>query len=104
MTQPGWPIGGCAPWRSASAGAAAYTRGDGRPPPRPRMERAHVREQNGPAGAPRRLAAAATGPGMDDPARWIDLEVARRRAIAADRNLAHDRGVHRPPRATLHRH
>jgi fumarylacetoacetate (FAA) hydrolase len=59
---------------------------------------AHVREQHAPAGAPWRLAAA-----LDD-ASWIDLEVARRRAIAADRNLAHDRVLHRQAISTLDDH
>ena len=30
--------------------------------------------------------------------RWVDLEIARRRAIAADPNLAHDSVLHRQPR------
>ena len=38
------------------------------------------------------------------PRRWIDLEVARRRAVAADRNLAHDRVLHRQPLTTLDDH
>jgi hypothetical protein len=61
---------------------------------------AHARERHGPAGSPWRLVAAlggATG-------RWIDLEVARRRAVTADPNLAHDSALHRQPVATLDDH
>ena len=65
------------------------------------MRLAHVRERTGPAGAPWRLAAALGAPGED---RWIDLESARRRAVAADRNLAHDRALHRQPITTLDAH
>ena len=36
-----------------------------------------------------------------DPARWLDLEIARRRAVAARPNLAHDSALHRQPVATL---
>jgi fumarylacetoacetate (FAA) hydrolase len=61
---------------------------------------AHVRERHGPAGSRWRLAAALD----DDPARWIDLEVARRRAVAADPNLAHDSALHRQPTTTLDEH
>ena len=62
------------------------------------MRIAHVRERFGPAGAPWRLAAATDGE------RWIDLEIARRRAVAADPNLAHDRVLHRVPVTTLDDH
>ena len=62
------------------------------------MKLAHVREWNGPAGAPWRLAAA-----LGESA-WLDLEVARRRAAAADRNLAHDRVLYRQPVTTLDDH
>lgn len=64
------------------------------------MRLAHVRERNAPAGAPWRLAAAL------DPAAatWLDLEVARRRAIAANQNLAHDSVLHRQPVTTLDDH
>jgi fumarylacetoacetate (FAA) hydrolase len=66
---------------------------------------AHVRERQAPAGSPWRLAAALPADAPDDaPARWIDLEVARRRAVAADRNLAHDRVLHRQPITTLDEH
>jgi fumarylacetoacetate (FAA) hydrolase len=70
------------------------------------MKLAHVRETGAPAGAPWRLAAALpSGPGSAvEPRRWIDLEVARRRAVAADRNLAHDRVLHRQPVTTLDDH
>jgi fumarylacetoacetate (FAA) hydrolase len=64
------------------------------------MRLAHVRERNAPAGAPWRLAAAL------DPAAttWLDLEVSRRRAVAASPGLAHDRALHRQPVTTLDDH
>ncbi|HEY7132259.1 MAG TPA: hypothetical protein VH440_08395, partial [Candidatus Limnocylindrales bacterium] len=66
------------------------------------MKLAHVRERHAPAGAPWRLAAA-LGHGAE-PHRWIDLEVARRRAVAATPELAHDRVLHRQPVTTLDDH
>jgi len=70
------------------------------------MKLAHVREVHAPAGAPWRLAAAlpARDTGGADPRHWIDLEPARRRAVAADPNLAHDRVLHRQPVTTLDDH
>ena len=73
------------------------------------MKIAHVRERHAPAGAPWRLAAAFPASGSAAaaeaaPDRWIDLEVARRRAVAADRNLAHDHALHRRPITTLDDH
>jgi fumarylacetoacetate (FAA) hydrolase len=67
------------------------------------MRIAHVREVNAPAGAPWRLAAAlGQALGSDDkPAEWLDLEVARRRAIAADPSLAHNSALYRAPLSTL---
>ncbi len=64
------------------------------------MRLAHVRERHAPAGAPWRLAAAL------DPAAatWLDVEVARRRAVAARPNLAHDSLLHRQPVTTLDDH
>jgi fumarylacetoacetate (FAA) hydrolase len=65
---------------------------------------AHVRERNGPAGAPWRLAAAlggGDGRRAEEPVAWLDLEVARRRAVAARANLAHDSSLHRQPISTL---
>jgi fumarylacetoacetate (FAA) hydrolase len=59
---------------------------------------AHVRERHAAVGTPWRLAAA-HGDGQ-----WLDLEVARRRAVAADPNLAHDRVLHRRPVTTLDDH
>ena len=47
---------------------------------------------------PRSPAAADAGRG------WIDLEVARRRAVAADRSLAHDAVLYRQPVTTLDDH
>jgi len=60
---------------------------------------AHVRERNGPAGVPWRLAAAIDA--GDEPRQWLDLEVARRRAVAADPQLAHNDVLHRQPLTTL---
>jgi fumarylacetoacetate (FAA) hydrolase len=65
------------------------------------MRLAHVRERNGPAGAPWRLAAAVGGgpePG------WLDLEVVRRRHVAARPALAHDAVLYRQPITTLDAH
>jgi fumarylacetoacetate (FAA) hydrolase len=63
---------------------------------------AHVRERHAPAGAPWRLAVAFdTG---DAPRRWLDLEVARRRALAGDPVLAHNEPVFRRPITTLDDH
>jgi fumarylacetoacetate (FAA) hydrolase len=61
---------------------------------------AHVRERNGPAGAPWRLAAALDA----EAGHWIDLDVARRRAVAANGALAHDRVLFRQPVTTLDDH
>jgi fumarylacetoacetate (FAA) hydrolase len=66
------------------------------------MRIAHVRERNGPAGAPWRLAGA-LDPG-ERPARWLDLELARRRASQADPQLAHNSSLHRAPLTTLDDH
>jgi fumarylacetoacetate (FAA) hydrolase len=66
------------------------------------MKFAHVRERHGPAGAPWRLAAAVDR--SDSPVRWLDLEVARRRAVAADPRLAHNSALHRQPLSTLDAH
>ncbi|MBI3748273.1 MAG: fumarylacetoacetate hydrolase family protein [Chloroflexi bacterium] len=66
------------------------------------MKIAHVRERHGPAGAPWRLAAALDS--GEAPARWMDLELARRRAIAGDPRLAHNSILHRQPVGTLDDH
>lgn len=66
------------------------------------MKIAHVRDRHGPVGAPWRLTAA-----LDDgevPATWLDLEVARRRAVAADPRAAHNSVLHRRPLTTLDAH
>jgi fumarylacetoacetate (FAA) hydrolase len=63
---------------------------------------AHVRERHGPIGAPWRLAAA-IDPG-DAPSKWLDLEVARRRAVMDDPRLAHNSVLHRLPIKTLDDH
>jgi fumarylacetoacetate (FAA) hydrolase len=60
---------------------------------------AHVRERHAPAGAPWRLAAGLDP--VDRPARWLDLEVTRRRAVAADPRLAHNSTLHRQPIESL---
>ncbi|HEX2469222.1 MAG TPA: fumarylacetoacetate hydrolase family protein [Candidatus Limnocylindrales bacterium] len=59
------------------------------------MRLAHVRERHAPAGTPWRLAAAL------DEHRWLDLEPARRRAIAARPALEHDSALFRRPISTL---
>ena len=64
------------------------------------MRLAHVREHNAAAGADWRLAAALDSGGS----RWVDLEIARRRAVAANSNLAHDSALHRQPVTTLDDH
>jgi fumarylacetoacetate (FAA) hydrolase len=66
------------------------------------MRIAHVRERNAPAGTQWRLAAALATD--DEPAAWIDLEVARRRAVAADPSLAHNSVLFRQPVRTLDDH
>src|SRR5687767_8058615 len=64
------------------------------------MRVAHVRERHAPTGAPWRLAAA-----LDDPpTRWLDLETARRRAVAAWPERAHDAVLFRQPVTTLDDH
>jgi fumarylacetoacetate (FAA) hydrolase len=64
------------------------------------MRLAHVREHHAAAGSPWRLVAALDESGD----RWLDLEIARRRANAADRNLEHDSVLHRQPVTTLDDH
>jgi fumarylacetoacetate (FAA) hydrolase len=63
------------------------------------MKVAHVREANGPAGAPFRLAA--SGERVDHPEKWLDLEVVRRRLTAADPGRAHNSRLFRRPITTL---
>jgi fumarylacetoacetate (FAA) hydrolase len=61
---------------------------------------AHARERLAPAGAPYRLVAA-----LDDAGReWLDLEIARRRAVNADERLAHNELLFRQPVTTLDDH
>jgi fumarylacetoacetate (FAA) hydrolase len=64
------------------------------------MRLAHVRERHAPAGAGWRLAAALDPAGTS----WLDVEIARRRAVVANRNLAHDSVLHRQPVTTLDDH
>ena len=66
------------------------------------MKVAHVRERHAPAGTPWRLAAALDHD--EFPARWLDLEVARRRAVGARPALAHDAALFRQPATTLDDH
>jgi 2-keto-4-pentenoate hydratase/2-oxohepta-3-ene-1,7-dioic acid hydratase in catechol pathway len=68
----------------------------------PGMKIAHVRERHAAAGAPWRLAAALDA--GDAPARWLDLELARRRAIAADPRRGHNSALFRLPITTLDDH
>jgi fumarylacetoacetate (FAA) hydrolase len=64
------------------------------------MRLAHVRERHAPAGTPWRLVAA-LDPGATT---WLDLDIARRRAVAARPTLAHDSALHRQPVTTLDAH
>ena len=59
------------------------------------MRLAHARERHAPAGAPWRLVA-----GLPD-GRWLDLEPARRRAVARQPTLEHDAALFRQPITTL---
>jgi fumarylacetoacetate (FAA) hydrolase len=75
------------------------------------MKLAHVRERGAPAGTPWRLAAASGAPGHDGgaeptarPSHWLDLETARRRAVAARPALAHEAALFRLPITTLDEH
>jgi len=70
------------------------------------MRIAHVRERHAPAGTPWRLAAALGGRAADlpEPRRWLDLEVARRRLVAADPRRAHNSVTFRLPVLTLDDH
>ena len=63
------------------------------------MRVAHVHELHGPAGQPWRLAAAA---GEGHP--WLDLEVVRRRLLAADSRRGHNSVLFRQPISTLDDH
>ena len=60
------------------------------------MRVGHVRERQGPAGAPWRLAAASR-----DSETWLDLDVVRRRLVAADPRRAHNSVLFRQPITTL---
>ena len=62
----------------------------------------HVRERHAPAGSPWRLVGALDQD--ESPARWIDLEVARRRAVARQPALEHDSALHRQSVTTLDDH
>jgi fumarylacetoacetate (FAA) hydrolase len=75
------------------------------------MKVAHVREVNGPAGAPWRLAVALEAPLAErrdrpaaPPSRWLDLEPARRRIVARDPGRAHNSVLFRQPIGTLDDH
>ena len=66
------------------------------------MKIGHIRERDAPAGSPWRLAAE-IGP-SEAPECWLDLEVARQRAISARPTLARDSALHRQPVTTLDEH
>ena len=66
------------------------------------MKIAHVRELHAPAGAAWRLVGAIDA--AEQPGRWLDLELARRRAVAADPRLTHNSTLHRSPITTLDAH
>jgi fumarylacetoacetate (FAA) hydrolase len=61
------------------------------------MRIAHIRERHAPAGAAHRLAAALDATGR----RWLDLEIARRRAARQDERLTHNSVLFRQPITTL---
>jgi fumarylacetoacetate (FAA) hydrolase len=73
------------------------------------MKVAHVREVNGPAGAPWRLAVAlepaaqggSTERATAAPSHWLDLERARRRIVVRDPGRAHNSILFRQPIGTL---
>ena len=67
------------------------------------MRIGHVRERHAPAGTPWRLAAVLGPAAVDnpDPDRWLDLEVARRRLVAADPRRAHNGVLYRQPVTNL---
>jgi fumarylacetoacetate (FAA) hydrolase len=70
------------------------------------MRIAHVRELQGPVGAPWRLAAAPSAAGPQGvpapvPDRWVDLELVRRRLVARDPGRAHNAILFRQPITTL---
>src|SRR5688500_13487914 len=64
------------------------------------MRIAHVRERLAPSGTAFRLAAALD----EDEGHWLDLEVARRRAVRGDERLAHNSILFRQPITTLDDH
>lgn len=64
------------------------------------MKLCHARERHAPAGAPFRLHAALDPEGT----RWLDLELARRRAGSRDQRLAHNSVLFRQPITTLDAH
>jgi fumarylacetoacetate (FAA) hydrolase len=68
------------------------------------MRIGHVRERRGAAGAPWRLAASATGSSGTASGAWLDLEVVRRRLLAADPRRAHNAILYRQPVTTLDDH
>jgi len=64
------------------------------------MRIGHIRERHAPAGTPFRLAAALDGTAQ----RWLDLDLARRRATRRDERLAHNSLLFRQPVTTLDEH
>src|SRR5260221_3751405 len=85
--------------------SATHSRRDEPPLHSATMKIAHVREVNAPAGAAWRLAAALDGApepaSLVPPTEWLDLEIARRRAVAADPRLGHNSALHPAPLTTL---
>src|SRR5436190_3771636 len=63
------------------------------------MRIGHVRERQGAAGAPWRLAASFAAGSL-----WLDLEIVRRRLVAADPRRAHNSTLFRQPITTLDDH
>ncbi len=66
------------------------------------MKLAHIRRSHAPTGTAWRLAAALDV--GDAPTRWLDLEIARRRAVEARPSLAHDAVLYRHSITTLDDH
>jgi fumarylacetoacetate (FAA) hydrolase len=66
------------------------------------MKIAHVRERNGPAGTPWRLAIARDT--LPEPMAWLDLEEARQGLVVEDPSRAHNSALFRQPITTLDDH
>ncbi|MGH2465926.1 MAG: fumarylacetoacetate hydrolase family protein, partial [Candidatus Limnocylindrales bacterium] len=70
----------------------------------PAMILAHVRQHHAPAGSPWRLAARLGPAAQPSPERWLDLEAARRRLLAASPNRAHNSALFRSELTSLDAH